>query len=138
MNTREAAVLLKAARGLIAMPNRWTSKAWARDSEGKRCNPRHAKAVAFDASGAVARVVLGPRLDPSDEREWSPDVDALVALVHRLKRRHLIEINDGSGHLATVSALDDTIDWLERDPARVVPNPVKQTFKRRAGVRKKS
>lgn len=52
--------ILKAARELISVPERWTQGAYARDNQGAPCATTSDEATCFCVRGAVRRVSYSP------------------------------------------------------------------------------
>jgi hypothetical protein len=113
-----AQVWFNRARGLIAMPNRWTHGAWARNAKGKRCSARDSNAVKWDLAGALCRIVLGT----DGDAEWNSNLDILSGYLQQLAGgKTLIEVNDSQGHLAVIRLLDKALDQLPKRTKNLEP-----------------
>ena len=67
--------LLRAARALIANPDRWTTGCAARDAHGRSVMPEQLEAVRFDGIGALFRLTPDEP-DLRDRAVWALDTVA--------------------------------------------------------------
>lgn len=98
---------LKAARELISDPDRWTTKASARDAEGRHVHACDPDAVSWCALGAIVRSV-GTRDDLHDNDYAS---NAAIRLSNALTRddSRVATVNDEQGHAAILALFDKAI-----------------------------
>jgi hypothetical protein len=102
----EVAETLRAARELIADPERWTQGVFARDAEGRSVDPSDDRAVRWCAAGAIWRVA-------TVAHGWC---DAYWLARDAAERAHdsgLTEVNDRLGHQAVLRVLDQAIAAAE-------------------------
>lgn len=100
---RTAVDILRAARELIAEPEKWTQGAYARDIEGLSTNESSRRAVCFCSSGAVYRV--GGR----DLRR----LDA-ISLLRRAMGGDIVQFNDSHTHAEVLGRWDTAIILAEQ------------------------
>jgi len=106
----------RAARELISDPERWTQRAYARNSSFicVDSSSRHAccwcslgalrKAVAESGDGFTTLAYLENRLNKSANRLYP-------------EQKNIISVNDTIGHAAALRVFDETISRLEREVA---------------------
>jgi hypothetical protein len=107
--------ILKAARERIRDPKHWTTKAMARDANGKHiAHPMSHRpiewhnAVCWCGTGAIHM-----EADQRHERPWGA-VLALEDAAFRLFNLATISVNDILGHEAIMRVFDDAIEAQER------------------------
>ena len=101
--------VLKAARALIADPERWTQAAFARTEQGKVVKPWSPSASCWCATGALWKVV-----GATEERLFA---DAKDALYFGTYQRHIAEANDDNDHAYIIRRFDKAIARLEQTNA---------------------
>jgi hypothetical protein len=114
----KAADILKRAKARIEDPKRWTRNAYARDADGKECDPDSDIATCFCAIGAVANVI-GVR---AGEAERAPAIEPL----YKAAGAHLdwwegpnkvTDVNDNDTHTAVMKLFDEAIAIAESEDA---------------------
>lgn len=95
--------ILKAARELIADPNRWCQDVYARDATGKDVVPDDPAACQWCALGAIERFSEPP----------SYALEAIAALIPDRSlpaaRMQVPDVNDTDGHAAVLEMFDAAI-----------------------------
>lgn len=109
MNTLE---VLKAARERIAVPERWTTKAVARNARGGLVKPRSPNAACWCGSGAI--VAVTPESEMPDD--WHAH-QASMALAKTAGVRWFPGFNDTHEHADVLAMFDKTIARLESESA---------------------
>ena len=109
--TPDVAQALRAARELIAAPERWTQQAQARDADGQRVPAQSNAACCWCVAGAVEHVChLRPVI-------WSAAISALIAALPRGYPHDAPSIglyNDSRTHRTAIR-------WLDRAIAAAAP-----------------
>jgi hypothetical protein len=108
-----AVTVARAARALIAHPDRWTTRSYARTAIGTKCAPDDPLAARWCALGA--RHLASEAVDP----EVSDAVEsALRRAAHELwADGGPATVNDRHGHAAVLKMWDRAIELLEREAA---------------------
>lgn len=101
---KTAADILRAARGLLADPDRWTTKAYARAKDGRLARPEGAEAVCWCAFGALAKV---------GSNEWSHPGGLLRRSARALFNDLPTGVNDQRGHADVLAMYDRAIELAE-------------------------
>jgi len=82
---------------LLCHPNRWTTKAEARDSKGKPCDPNADEAVSWSLDGAIARCYDNRYVETNSNEAYQrvarhPKVKGFVSWFNDQKHRTYEEI----------------------------------------------
>jgi hypothetical protein len=96
----DIAIVLLAARALIADKNNWTNHALARDSDGHRCGPSDQEAQRWCAAGAIYFATTNKVLQTRALEAFKIDVT---------------ELNDYYGHKAVLNAIDEALCKLDSE-----------------------
>jgi hypothetical protein len=103
---KEVVAVLRAARERIAPPERWTTRAYARDKNGLEVEAHSDDAVCWCAAGAVA-AELGVSAEAVDDpHALNP---AITHLVEAAKPRLVSARNDKDGHASVLALYDRAI-----------------------------
>lgn len=104
--------LLRAARALIADPERWTTVCFARNGSGNAVSIYAKTAKQWCAIGAVRKVAGRNRISDGDRAALR-----LRDLAQEQGISTVTAVNDGCGHRAVLSLYDEAIRRLEQGGA---------------------
>jgi hypothetical protein len=100
--------VLRAARELIADPERWTQGEYARDADGKPVDDGDERAVRWCATGAIWRTA------PSGSVACRT-IQLAAEVARRAHDMGLMQVNDRLGHQAVLRVLDQAIAAAEAE-----------------------
>ena len=96
------AEILKAARGLIDTPEKWTQGAWSR-SRGEHYTP-----YCYCSAGALARVATGVP-NPTSSQFFALESSIALLALEAWMGGDIVEFNDTHGHADVMAAFDRAI-----------------------------
>ena len=114
------AILLRAARELLADPDRWTQGTCARNADGKTTLPWDCDAITFDLYGALVHVAY--MRDPKTVHgpAFQQAAHLLRGAALALTRQSWGRVNDRIGHVAVLAVLDQAAAWADQQTVRGV------------------
>lgn len=116
----KAIEILEKAKTLIEDKSRWTTKAFARDRQGKICFYYSPEACQWCAEGAIGKAFT--EVDFKDRQERLKVSDLIYDVYNVAYQDMWVEVNDDLGHEAVMKLFDDEIERIkhERDAQQSV------------------